>query len=142
MSRGKRKHRHPAEEQAETIADMTQDAPAEHLTDEQVLDVAEAIRLDAPQEISRSEELRETLREVHGDSHAPPVCPFPGDPSMGDKDPEVVAWYRDNAPEEFERRYANRTIPTNLPEPKIETGPPTDFDDEEEPVKKPHVILS
>jgi hypothetical protein len=119
MSRGKKKQLHPVEEQANTIASVTQDAPAEQLTDEQVLDVTE-----------------EVFRVETGE----PTCPFPGDPSMGDKDPEVVAWYRDNAPEEFARRYANRIVPQSLPEPRIESGPPRDFDDEEEPVKKPNVI--
>ena len=30
------------------------------------------------------------------------------DPSMGDKTPAVVEWYRDHAPEEFKRRYSGR----------------------------------
>jgi hypothetical protein len=81
-----------------------------------------------------------TDQEVNGTDFVP-VCPFPGDPSMGDKDPEVVAWYRDNAPEEYARRYANRIIPKDLPPPPVESGPPKDFEDEEEPVKKLNVIM-
>jgi hypothetical protein len=74
---------------------------------------------------------------------APLTCPFPGHPSMGDKDPEVVAWYRDNAPEEFERRYANRVICHQMfPAPsRVERGPVSDFDDEPDELKKPKVIM-
>lgn len=36
----------------------------------------------------------------------PPMPPV--DPRYGDKTPELVAWYRENDPKEFERRYAGR----------------------------------
>jgi hypothetical protein len=39
------------------------------------------------------------------------ACPITPDPKMGDKDPAVIAWYRDNDRDEYERRYAGRTIP-------------------------------
>lgn len=42
-----------------------------------------------------------------GGATAPPM-PVPDDPTLGDKDPKVVEWYRDNDPEEFRRRYAGR----------------------------------
>lgn len=42
-----------------------------------------------------------------GDSKPATACP-PMDPSLGDKTPEVVEWYRDNQPEEFARRYRGR----------------------------------
>lgn len=69
------------------------------------------------------------------------ICPIPADPAMGDKDPEVMAWYRDNAPEEFVRRYANRIATLQLPEPRAERGPVSDFEDEADEVKKPTVIM-
>jgi hypothetical protein len=106
-------------------------ARIEPLTDEHVFEVAGAIAELPP----------ETFHEERVALIESVTCPFPGDPSMGDKDPEVVAWYRDNAPEEYARRYANRIIPQHLPEPPIESGPPKDFDDEEEPVKRPNVIM-
>ena len=30
------------------------------------------------------------------------------DPLLGDKTPEIVEWYRDNQPDEYERRYRGR----------------------------------
>lgn len=39
-------------------------------------------------------------------------CPITPDPKMGDKDPAVIAWYRDNDRDEYERRYSGRVIPT------------------------------
>jgi hypothetical protein len=122
------------------------------LTDEQVVEVAGAVA-ELPHETVKPRGVTVEVRPLTDEEatalalaesqafNEPPVCPFPGDPSMGDKDPEVVAWYRDNAPEEYARRYANRIIPQHLPEPPIESGPPKDFDDEEEPVKKPNVIM-
>lgn len=38
-----------------------------------------------------------------------PIIPGP----FGDKDPQVVEWFKANEPEEFERRYGNRK--THLP---------------------------
>ena len=42
----------------------------------------------------------------------PIICPIPGAPNLGDKDPEVIAWWQKNHPEEFKNRYAGRRIQT------------------------------
>lgn len=42
-----------------------------------------------------------------GFAPSPGECPAQ-DPSLGDKTPAVVEWYRDNQPEEFARRYHGR----------------------------------
>lgn len=68
-----------------------------------------------------------------------PPCP-PSHPAMGDKTPEVIAWFKANHSEaEFEKRYGNRVIP--------ELGDSTenqerDLPEEEEEanVKTPQVI--
>jgi hypothetical protein len=76
----------------------------------------------------------------------PPVCPFPGRPDAGDKDPLVMSWYREHCTlEEYCRRYENRVVPQGEFMAPQTSGlferPPSDFDDEEEPVKKPNVIM-
>ena len=38
------------------------------------------------------------------------ICPIIPDKTLGDKDPKVVAWYQENAPEEYEERYAGRNL--------------------------------
>ena len=38
------------------------------------------------------------------------ICPIIPDKTLGDKDPKVVAWYRENAPDEYEERYAGRNL--------------------------------
>jgi hypothetical protein len=119
MSRGKRKRPSAAAKPLEDNGLQTQDMP--ELTDDEVLDVAEQLQ--------------------------PPVCPFPGAPDAGDKDPLVMSWYREHSThEEYCRRYENRIVPQGEFMTPQTSGlferPPTDFDDEEEPVKKPHVILS
>lgn len=48
---------------------------------------------------------------VSADTDGEPVCPIKGKIGMGDKDPEVIAWWKANYPDEFEIKYAGRTIP-------------------------------
>jgi hypothetical protein len=36
------------------------------------------------------------------------VCPVPRDPTLGDRTPAVIEWYRENDPEEYQRRYVAR----------------------------------
>ena len=38
------------------------------------------------------------------------ICPIIPDKTLGDKDPKVVAWYRENAPDEYEQRSAGRNL--------------------------------
>lgn len=73
----------------------------------------------------------------------PVTCPFPADPAMGDKDPAVMEWYQEHAPEEYARRYANRITPHSggVRHERIERGPVSDFEDETEAMKKPTVIM-
>jgi hypothetical protein len=79
-------------------------------------------------------------------------CPIPTDPAMGDKTPEVMAWYREHRPEEFERRYGNRVCPevdevvgggVMENDDAAEGGPVSDFEeeDDERVVVKPRVIM-
>lgn len=83
-------------------------------------------------------------------------CPVLRDPAMGDKTPEVMAWYREYQPEEFKRRYGNRVCP-EVGELVVgdgvrgsvcdgegdEGGPVSDFEDEDDEVVvvKPRVIM-
>lgn len=40
----------------------------------------------------------------------PIICPIVGASHLGDKDPAVVNWWRQNHPEEFKNRYSGRRI--------------------------------
>jgi hypothetical protein len=77
-------------------------------------------------------------------------CPVPRDPAMGDKTPEVMAWYKEYQPEEFMRRYGNRVCPEvdegvggGVMENDDEGGPVSDFEDEDDErvMVKPRVIM-
>ncbi|RBP37002.1 hypothetical protein DES53_115143 [Roseimicrobium gellanilyticum] len=75
-------------------------------------------------------------------------CPVPTDPAMGDKTPEVMAWYREHRPEEFRRRYGNRVCPEvddvvrcGVMGDDDAMGPVSDFEDDEVVVVKPRVIM-
>jgi hypothetical protein len=81
------------------------------------------------------------------------LCPVPTDPAMGDKTPGVMAWYRENRPEEYKRRYGNRVCPVVDDEAvrmrkgvgcafgDVERGPVSDFEEEDEVMVKPRVIM-
>ncbi len=51
-------------------------------------------------------------RELAQAEARPTVCPITPNPRFGDKDPDVIAWYKANDRDEYERRYAGRVIPT------------------------------
>lgn len=59
---------------------------------------------------NRDEPPQESAEEIESGFDLP-VCPIPTDPACGDKTPAVVQWWKDNYPEEYRRRYANRTHP-------------------------------
>lgn len=129
MSRGKRK-------QNKSLG------KSEQLTDEKVESLGQEMYENA-----------EIVTEQH-----PAICPIPTDPAMGDKTPEVMDWYREHAPEEYTIRYSNRVTPhqrggrhiaqpvdrftKTVFDPKLgKEVPISDFEDEAEPMKKPHVIM-
>lgn len=62
-------------------------------------------------------------------SGAPPIPKE--DPMAGDKTPAIVEWYRDNWPEEFERRYKKRLRKTHLRANIKRRRPEDDVYDEE-----------
>lgn len=126
MSRKNQKARKQAFDRGEKPPEASQEgATTARLTDDDIRDFVAAL----PEEI------------------APAACPFPGRPDMGDKDPLVMAWYRDNATEEeYVRRYNNRIVPQGeFITPRFggvfQRGPVSDFEDEADEVKKPTVIL-
>lgn len=85
-----------------SISDDTSDEQIEELYTE--LQVEQA---SGEPELAQEEEtlLTETFPEK------PTVCPITPNPRFGDKDPDVIAWYKANDRDEYERRYAGRVIP-------------------------------
>lgn len=71
--------------------------------------VAEKVSTAAPRNLTPTPATAPQARPVATESQpAIPgslVCPFPGAPNLGDKDPEVKAWYRENDPVAFARKY-------------------------------------
>jgi len=52
--------------------------------------------------------------ETHETGGEKKACPVPRDPTLGDKTPAVIDWFRENDPEEYERRYVSRNrLPAN-----------------------------
>jgi hypothetical protein len=115
-------------------------APTEQLTDVQVLEVAQECLSTTPESNSVNELKTQDMPE----STTLIVCPLPGDPSMGDKTPAVMDWYREHAPEEYARRYGNRVTPHSSGERQVIrqdlAGPDPALENEEEPERKPKVI--
>lgn len=68
---------------------------------------------DVPSEYNQ--EAAENVIEDRAGERAPEralpiICPIVGDPMLGDKDPKVVQWWKDNHPEEFKNRYSGRRL--------------------------------
>lgn len=79
----------------------------EESTDEQV----EAAYIEYQTTLASAEDERpeeETVSVEATVSDAAGECPIKGSIQLGDKDPEVMAWWKENNPEEYERRYAGR----------------------------------
>lgn len=57
-------------------------------------------------------DVRDDLAGKGPDIVLPIICPIVGSNQLGDKDPAVVNWWRQNHPEEFKKRYSGRRIQT------------------------------
>lgn len=98
------------EDDGHSINSETESAPEitekpEHFDPESV---ADENFLGALQEIEKA-----TPDIVLNRVNLPIICPIVGSNQLGDKDPEVVNWWRQNHPEEFKRRYSGRRIQTD-----------------------------